>query len=105
MAYNPYAFNTVPVGEFSEKLRYFTHEAKQDRSVPKNQDGKFPQKKLNGVPVWVVTATVDGKFIKVSVPLVDEPTISSLTPIAFENLVVGAIEGNLWFRADDVNLA
>lgn len=105
MARNAYAPNTVPVGTYADGLRYFAHEAKLDWKAPKEASGNYPQKTIDGVPVWTITAMADGKFLKIAVPSKIEPALASLTPISFKNLVCGAVEGNLWFRADDVNLA
>lgn len=90
--------NIIPVGEFEETPRYFTHEKKTEYKGTEQvvKDGK---------KVWLIYVVSGASLFKVSVPLADEPLVPSLTPLKFKNLVCGVYKGNLWFRADDVDLA
>lgn len=106
MAFNSYAPRILSV-DTSGSWAYFAHERKEVFEGQRDPiTNRRPQKEINGVPVWNVTATHNGQLYKVSVPLKAEPELRSGTPIVFTNLEAGATNaGAFWFRADDVNLA
>lgn len=104
--YDAYAPRVIPVGEFKGGLAYFTHSpVTVFDAIPDAVSGKRPQAELDGKKLWHITAQAQGKLVKIKVALAEEPLLKSGTLLAFENLECGVMNGNFWFRADDVSLA